>query len=182
MVIVSATYCDSMLTTSCELGKHSYSLCFVDEGSGAPRGPWGCLKAQTALRTCGRAGVYDTKPPRGSQLSRHEQGASRGRLAVCFAGDHRGDTCWVRAGGLWLCPVLSPHPNPVASPGACSRDETLPIQGSPLSWVVGSWSQTGSLPRSWQGSPLMALGVARHLAGPQATPPTHTVPLSDPGL
>lgn len=160
-----------MLTTSYELVKHSYSPHFVDEGSGAQRGPWGCcLKAQILLRTCGRAGVRDTKPPHGSQLSRHEQGVSLSRLAVCSTGDHRGDTCWVWAGGSWLCPVLSPHPHPGASPGACSQDETLPIWGSPLSWVVGIWSQTRSLPRGWQGSPLMALGAARGLPGPQATP------------
>ena len=108
MGIVSATYCNSMLITSCdELGKPLYSLRFVNEGSGAQRGPWGCLKAQTFLRTCGRAGVYDTKPPHGSQLSRHEQGVSRGRLAVCFAGDRGGDTCWVRLvarGSAQSCP------------------------------------------------------------------------------
>ena len=103
-----------MLTTSYELVKHSYSPHFVDEGSGAQRGPWGCcLKAQILLRTCGRAGVRDTKPPHGSQLSRHEQGVSLSRLAVCSTGDHRGDTCWVWAGGSWLCPVLSPHPRRV---------------------------------------------------------------------
>ena len=106
MVLVLGIYCNSVLTTGYELGRHSYSPHFIEGEPEAQKGPWGLLKPQMHLSICGKVTLHSTRPSRSSGLSRHEQDAPFGKLAVCPARAVEGTTAEARlvaSGSAQLC-------------------------------------------------------------------------------